>query len=87
MTTSRTAYWREYARKNPDKIRAKKAAYRARNKAKIAAYRAKNKAKIAAQARAYREAHADEPRTTGPSRLELLRERFAAYRAAKQAAA
>lgn len=87
MTTSRTAYWREYNRKNPDKVRAKKAAYRARNKAKIAAY-----------ARTYRAEHADEPRKPSAPRVVKpkaaqaeafvsLKERFAAFRASKQAVA
>lgn len=80
-TTSRTAYWREYARKNPDKIRAKKAAYRARNKAKIAA-----------AARAYREANAGVPKAPSypkpkPTKLDLLRKRFLAFRAEKRSAA
>ena len=37
MTKDRTTYWREYARKNADKRKAIKAAYRERNKAKILA--------------------------------------------------
>jgi hypothetical protein len=47
MTKDRTKYWREYARKNADKRKAIKAAYRERNKAKISA-----------SAKLYRAAHA-----------------------------
>jgi len=35
MNKDRTAYWREYARKNAEKRKATKAAYRARNREKI----------------------------------------------------
>ena len=37
MTASRTAYWREYNRRNADKKREQGAAFRERNKEKIAA--------------------------------------------------
>lgn len=91
MSKDRTEYWREYARKNADKRKAVKAAYRARNKEKIAAY-----------ARTYRAEHAGEPRKprvskprpTKPRDAQAkaeafisLKERFAAFRAAKHGAA
>jgi hypothetical protein len=91
MRSDRTAYFREYARANADKRKVIKDAWRARNKAKIAAY-----------ARQYRAEHADEPRkprqayvprvskpkdepTKEQARISLC-ERFAAFRARKQAA-
>lgn len=83
----RTEYWREYARKNADKRKAIKAAYRARNKDKIASY-----------ARTYRAEHADEPRKPSAPRQSRpkneqvkaeafisLKERFAAFRAQRAA--
>lgn len=90
MRADRTAYFREYARKNREKRKAISAAYRARNKAKIAAY-----------AREYRAEHGSATRGPRPARvkpakplampiakaeaLESLKERFAAFRAARQA--
>lgn len=82
----RTAYWRDYARKNSEKRKAIKAAWRARNKEKVAA--SKNK-------KAYRAANPRsgsssprKPRVAKPKTVEAkaeafesLRERFAAYRA------
>jgi len=85
MSTDRTAYWREYARKNAAKRKATKAAYRARNKEKIAAYK-----------RAYRAGHPSsstprKPRIQKPKTTEAktealisLKERFAAFRASRQ---
>ncbi len=88
----RTEYFRDYARNNSDKHKAIKAAWRLRNKEKVAA-----------SAREYRATHPKDgskprkpsaPRVAKPktdvAKAEAhadQRERFAAFRAAKRAAA
>jgi hypothetical protein len=87
-------YWREYARKNADKRAAIKKAWRERNKAQVAAY-----AKSYRAAHAGEERKPSKPRkrsmvgvtlaaTIGTfeaktEAFQTLRERFAAYRAAR----
>ena len=91
MSADRTAYWREYARKNAEKRKATKAAYRARNKAEIAAYarayriekHEQIKAKRAGVKRAKREIIAEKP-VEKSARLQAIRERFVAFRARRQ---
>jgi len=70
--TPRTAYWREYNRKNAAKKREQHAAFRERNKAKIAAGK-----------RALRAAGKVAPRKVKAKVKEVgtLREKFAAFRA------
>jgi len=90
MSASRAAYWREYNRRNAAKKREQHAAFRERNKAKIAegkrAARAAGKVaprKVAA-VRAVKPTVA-KPRTDEgkAEALLTLREKFAAFRAAK----
>ena len=72
MTVSRTAYWREYNRKNAAKKREQHAAFRERNKEKINADK-----------RAARAAGKVAPRKV-KAKVEAvgtLREKFAAFRA------
>ena len=74
MTAARTAYWRDYNRKNAAKKRAQHAAFRERNKEKIAAGK-----------RALRAAGKVAPRKV-KAKVEAvgtLREKFAAFRAAR----
>jgi len=70
--TPRTAYWREYNRKNAAKKREQHAAFRERNKEKIAAGK-----------RALRAAGKVAPRKVKAKVKEVgtLREKFAAFRA------
>lgn len=72
MTAARTAYWREYNRKNAAKKREQHAAFRERNKAKIASGK-----------RAARAAGKVAPRKVKAKVKEVgtLREKFAAFRA------
>ena len=74
MTASRTAYWREYNRRNADKKRAQGAAFRERNREKINADK-----------RAARAAGKVAPRKVKAKVEEVgtLREKFAAFRAAR----
>ena len=74
MTASRTAYWREYNRRNADKKREQGAAFRERNREKINADK-----------RALRAAGKVAPRKAKAKVEEVgtLREKFAAFRAAK----
>jgi len=74
MTASRTAYWREYNRRNADKKREQGAAFRERNREKINADK-----------RAARAAGKVAPRKAKAKVEEVgtLREKFAAFRAAK----
>lgn len=88
MSADRTEYWRDYARKNREKRKAISAAYRARNKEKIAAYKAEYRAAHPKDGSRPRKPSA--PRVAKPKTdkakidaLESLKERFAAYRAAK----
>ena len=90
MTASRTAYWREYNRKNAAKKREQGAAFRERNREKInagkRALRAAGKVaprKVSA-IRAVKPTVA-KPRTdeTKAEALLTLREKFAAFRAAR----
>ena len=88
MTASRTAYWREYNRRNAAKKREQHAAFRERNKAKIAegkrAARAAGKVapRKASGIRAVKPEVA-QPRTDEgkADALLTLREKFAAFRA------
>jgi len=90
MTAARTAYWREYNRRNAAKKREQHAAFRERNKAKIA--EGKRAARAAGKV-APRKASAirvvkpkiAKPRTDEGKAEEVLtlREKFAAFRAAK----
>jgi len=74
MTASRTAYWREYNRRNADKKREQGAAFRERNREKINADK-----------RAARAAGKVAPRKAKAKVEEVgtLREKFAAFRAAR----
>jgi hypothetical protein len=74
MTASRTAYWREYNRKNAAKKREQGAAFRERNREKINADK-----------RAARAAGKVAPRKVKAKVEEVgtLREKFAAFRAAR----
>ena len=74
MTASRTAYWREYNRKNAAKKREQGAAFRERNREKIAEGK-----------RAARAAGKVAPRKVKAKVEEVgpLREKFAAFRAAR----
>ena len=74
MTAARTAYWREYNRRNADKKREQGAAFRERNREKINAD--KRAARAAGQV-APRKAKAK------VEAVGTLREKFAAFRAAK----
>ena len=91
MTKNRTAYWREYNRKNNARKKEISKAFRERNREKIAAYK-----------RALRAATKGEPRKPGAPRvvkpriqkpkadeakteaLFTLQEKFAAFRASRQ---
>lgn len=89
MSTDRTTYWREYARKNAEKRKAIKAAWRLRNKAKIAAYAREYRAEHGSVTRGPRPARVARPTKPAPAKaeaLESLKERFAAFRAARQEA-
>jgi hypothetical protein len=68
MTAARTAYWREYNRRNAEKKRKQHAAFRERNREKINADK-----------RAARAAGKVAPRKV--KAVETLREKFAAFRA------
>ena len=72
MTAARTAYWREYNRRNADKKREQGAAFRERNREKINADK-----------RAARAAGKVAPRKVKAKVEEVgtLREKFAAFRA------
>ena len=74
MTAARTAYWREYNRRNADKKREQGAAFRERNREKINAGK-----------RAARAAGKVAPRKVKAKVEEVgtLREKFAAFRAAR----
>jgi len=74
MTAARTAYWREYNRRNADKKREQGAAFRERNREKINADK-----------RAARAAGKVAPRKAKAKVEEVgtLREKFAAFRAAR----
>ena len=91
MTKNRTAYWREYNRKNSARKKEISKAFRERNREKIAAYK-----------RALRAATKGDPRKPGAPRvvkpriqkpktdeakteaLLTLQEKFAAFRASRQ---
>jgi len=75
MTAARTAYWREYNRRNADKKREQGAAFRERNREKINAGK-----------RAARAAGKVAPRKVKAKVEEVgtLREKFAAFRAKKK---
>ena len=75
MTAARTAYWREYNRRNADKKREQGAAFRERNREKINAGK-----------RAARAAGKVAPRKAKAKVEEVgtLREKFAAFRAKKK---
>ena len=74
MSASRTAYWRDYNRKNAEKKREQGAAFRERNREKINAGK-----------RALRAAGKVAPRKAKAKVEEVgtLREKFAAFRAAR----
>ena len=72
MTAARTAYWRDYNRKNAEKKRAQAAAFRERNREKI---NADKRAARAAGKVAPRKAKAK------VEAVGTLREKFAAFRA------
>ena len=88
MTAARTAYWREYNRRNADKKREQGAAFRERNREKI---NAGKRAARAAGKVAPRKVSA--VRVVKPTVVKLdenkvealltLREKFAAFRAAR----
>jgi len=90
MSKDRTIYWREYARKNAEKRKAIKAAYRERHQAEIKAYarayRIENaeqiKAKALGVARAKKVVEIEKP-VEKYARLQTIRGKFAAFRARK----
>ena len=91
MSASRTAYWREYNRKNAAKKREQGAAFRERNREKIAADKraARAAGKVAPRkVSAIRpvkpkvaKLRTDEGEVGGVEALLTLREKFAAFRA------
>ena len=90
MTASRTAYWREYNHKNAAKKREQHAAFRERNKAKIAAGKRALRATGKVAPRKVAAVRVVKPTVTKPRTDEgkaeamlTLREKFAAFRAAK----
>jgi hypothetical protein len=88
MSTSRTAYWREYNRRNAAKKREQHAAFRERNKEKIAAGKRALRAAGKVAPRKASAIRAVKPTVVKPSTDEdkaeamlTLREKFAAFRA------
>jgi len=91
MTASRTAYWREYNRKNAAKKREQHAAFRERNREKIAAYKRALRAATKGDPRKPSAPRAIKPSVPKPKTDEAkieafltLKEKFAAFRAAKK---
>ena len=91
MTKNRTAYWREYNRKNNARKKEISKAFRERNREKIAAYKralriaAKNDPRKPTAPRVIKprlpKPKTDEAKTEA---LLTLKEKFAAFRAAKK---
>jgi len=88
MTASRTAYWREYNRRNAAKKREQHAAFRERNKEKIAAGKRALRATGKVAPRKVSAIRAVKPTVVKPRTHETkaealltLREKFAAFRA------
>jgi hypothetical protein len=88
MSTSRTAYWREYNRKNAEKKREQGAAFRERNKEKINADKRAARAAGKVAPRKVSAIRAVKPTVAKPrtdegkaEALLTLREKFAAFRA------
>ena len=88
MTTPRTAYWREYNRKNASKKREQHAAFRERNKEKINADKRAARAAGKVAPRKASAIRAVKPTVAKPrtdegkaEALLTLREKFAAFRA------
>jgi len=88
MTASRTAYWREYNRKNAAKKREQHAAFRERNKEKINADKRAARAAGKVASRKASAIRAVKPPVAKPrtdegkaEALLTLREKFAAFRA------
>jgi hypothetical protein len=86
--SARTAYWREYNRKNAAKKREQHAAFRERNKEKIAAGKRAARAAGKVAPRKVSAVRAVKPRVAKPrtdegkaEELMTLREKFAAFRA------
>jgi hypothetical protein len=91
MTKDRTAYWREYNRKNNARKKEISKAFRERNREKIAAYKralraaAKNDPRKPTAPRVIKP-HVPKPKTD-EAKIEAfltLKEKFAAFRAAKK---
>jgi hypothetical protein len=88
MTASRTAYWREYNRKNADKKREQHAAFRERNREKVNAGKRALRAAGKVAPRKVSAIRTVKPAVTKPrtddgkaEALMTLREKFAAFRA------
>jgi hypothetical protein len=88
MSASRTAYWREYNRKNAAKKREQHAAFRERNKDKIAADKREARAARKVAPRKVSAIRVVKPQIAKPrtdegkaEELMTLREKFAAFRA------
>ncbi|MEY4300039.1 MAG: hypothetical protein RIR25_1275 [Verrucomicrobiota bacterium] len=90
MSTPRTAYWREYNRKNAAKKREQGAAFRKRNREKINADKREARAAGKVAPRKVSAVRPVKPQVAKPRTDEgkaeamlTLREKFAAFRAAK----
>ena len=86
MTASRTAYWREYNRKNAAKKREQHAAFRERNKEKIAAGKRALRAAGKVAPRKVAAVRVVKPTVVKPDEnkaeaMLTLREKFAAFQA------
>jgi hypothetical protein len=91
MTASRTKYWREYNRKNNARKKEISKAFREKNREKIAAYKRALRAATKNDPRKPSAPRAIKPRVLKPKTDEAniealltLKEKFAAFRAAKK---
>jgi hypothetical protein len=88
MTAARTAYWREYNRRNAAKKREQYAAFRERNREKINADKRAARAAGKVAPRKASAIRAVKPKVAKPDENKAeafltLREKFAAFRAAR----
>jgi hypothetical protein len=91
MTKNRTAYWREYNRKNSARKKEISKAFRERNREKIAAYKRALRAATKGDPRKPGAPRVAKPRIQKPKTDEAktealltLQEKFAAFRASRQ---
>jgi hypothetical protein len=91
MTKNRTAYWREYNRKNNARKKEISKAFREKNREKIAAYKRALRAATKGDPNKPSAPRAIKPRVPKPKTDEAkieallsLKEKFAAFRAAKK---